>query len=69
MHIDAYIKTQSKGMLYVYAVLLTLFIGYIDYLTGFELRIDVFLFNPDIACRLVHKPKSWICPLCCIGRA
>ncbi len=45
--INDFVKTSSRlNILLIIDVVITIFIGYIDYLTGFELRIDVFYLIP-----------------------
>ncbi len=44
--INTFVKTRSKSNILLIAVVITIFLGYIDYLTGFELRIDVFYLIP-----------------------
>ncbi len=46
MDIDTYLPGKPKIIAMVVAVVFTLFLGFIDYLTGFELRIDVFYLIP-----------------------
>jgi signal transduction histidine kinase len=46
MGINTYITSKSKTILIIFAIVFTTFIGYVDYLTGFELRIDVFYLMP-----------------------
>jgi len=46
MDINTYIQSKSKTILIICAVVFTTLIGYVDYLTGFELRIDVFYLLP-----------------------
>ncbi len=46
MNIDTYSPGKSKTVLTAVAVVFTLFLGFVDYLTGFELRIDVFYLLP-----------------------
>ncbi len=44
--IRAHMKTRSSSHILLVAVVVTMLIGYVDYLTGFELRIDVFYLIP-----------------------
>ncbi len=44
--INDLIKTRAGSNIVLIAVIITIIIGYIDYLTGFELRIDVFYLIP-----------------------
>jgi light-regulated signal transduction histidine kinase (bacteriophytochrome) len=46
MDIDAYLKSKSTTALMIIAVISTVFIGYVDYITGYEVRIDVFYLIP-----------------------
>jgi signal transduction histidine kinase len=43
---NTYIKSNPKAILIIIAVVVTTLIGYVDYLTGFELRVDVFYLMP-----------------------
>jgi signal transduction histidine kinase len=46
MGINTYVKGKSKKTLMIVAILFTTLIGYIDYITGFKLRIDIFYLLP-----------------------
>jgi len=46
MGINIYIKGKSKTILMIIAAVFAMLIGYVDYLSGFELRIDVFYLIP-----------------------
>ena len=46
MNIDTLLQGKAKTIPMIVAIAFTLFLGFIDYLTGFELRIDVFYLLP-----------------------
>ncbi len=46
MNIDTYLQGKSKTIPMGVAIVFTLLLGFVDYLTGFELRIDVFYLLP-----------------------
>ncbi len=46
MNIHSYLQVKSKTTSVIVALIFALFLGFIDYLTGFELRIDVFYLLP-----------------------
>ena len=46
MSIDPHLQGKSKTSLMVVAIVFTLLLGFVDYRTGFELRIDVFYLLP-----------------------